>query len=236
VTALNYLLRFDSRQRVILGDTTTVFRTEEPTPAEDFFSNLLDPAQLNQTKETEDQAQNQKIRTILKQIAQGGQPSELGNPATRFYILGLPANASRLSVRYWHVATLGEATRRIGEHFASLSIVGSNKYAEFPAVWQLLVETIRRGKSIQEDLQSASPLLGGAIMRSILSGSDYPQALPQAVLNRIRADQSLNPTRAAILKAFLTRNLNQETTMSLNTENDDVAYRLGRLFAALEKT
>jgi CRISPR-associated protein Csd1 len=240
-TALNHLLRFDSHQRIIVGDTTTVFWTDQPSPAEDLFSYLIDPSQLSQDKSnnTEDQAQNQSIRAILKQVSQGGQPSELGDPATRFYILGLAANASRLSVRYWHVSTLGDIIHRIGNHFAALSIDRgfNSKETEFPAVWQLLLETVRRGgKSIREDLDNVSPLLGGALIRSILTGSSYPQSLPLAVINRVRADQNVNATRAAILKAFLTRNLTQKTTMALDSENPDTAYRLGRLFAALEKT
>jgi CRISPR-associated protein Csd1 len=240
-TALNHLLRFDSQQRINVGDTTTVFWTDQPSPAETLFSYLIDPSQLSQNKstETEDKAQNQRIRAILKQVSEGSQPSELGDPTTRFYILGLAANASRLSVRYWHVSSLGDVIHRVGDHLAALRIDrGSNsKETEFPAVWQLLLETVRRGgKSIREDLDNVSPLLGGALIRSILTGSSYPQSLPLAVINRVRADQNVSATRAAILKAFLTRNLIQKTTMSLDSENPNTAYRLGRLFAALEKT
>jgi len=214
-TALNHLLRFDSRQKITIANTTTVFWTEQPTLAENLFSYLIDPNQLGH-KESEDDAQKQKLRTILTQIAQGIKPSELGNPATRFYILGLSANASRLSVRYWHVATLGEVTQHLAEHFAALRIVrGHNGSQEFPAVYQLLLETVRRGKSVSQDLDNVSPLLEGALMRSILLGTPYPQSLPLAVINRVRADQTINPNRAAILKAVLIRNHNQDIPMAL---------------------
>ena len=39
-----------------------------------------------------------------------------------------------------------------------------------------------------------------------------------------------------MIKGYLNRNLNLEVPMSLDSERPDPAYRLGRLFAALEKT
>src|SRR5690606_313794 len=56
--------------------------------------------------------------------------------------------------------------------------------------------------------------------------------------NRIRADQTINYLRAALIKAVLTRlpNANHQLTMSLDPDRTDPAYLLGRLFAALEKT
>ena len=75
-------------------------------------------------------------------------------------------------------------------------------------------------------------------MRAVLSGTPYPEMMAIAVINRIRADREISYLRAAILKGWLTRNpkTKQGISMSLNEENKDPAYRLGRLFAALEKT
>jgi CRISPR-associated protein Csd1 len=170
-----------------------------------------------------------RLHVLLSQIAHGGKPGELGDTNARFYILGLAPNAARLAVRFWYVATLGELLDHIGDHFANLQIPHGPKDAEFPAIWQLLRETARETKDI-------SPLLGGALARAVLTGSPYPQALPLAVINRIRADHRISATRAAILKAFLIRNHNQTIPMALDTEKPNPAYRLGRLFAALEKT
>ena len=67
-------------------------------------------------------------------------------------------------------------------------------------------------------------------------GWPYPQALFDAVVRRIRADSTMNHRRAAILKAYLIRNLKKEVPVALDKDHPDEAYQLGRLFAALEKT
>jgi CRISPR-associated protein Csd1 len=226
-TALNHLLRTGSRQRLVIGDSTTVFWSEKASPAEDLFAYLLDPAQS--ASESQSSELDDHLRVLLSQIAQGAKPSELGEANARFYILGLAPNAARLAVRFWHVATLGELLENIGDHFANLQIPRGPRDPEFPAIWQLLRETARETKDV-------SPLLGGALTRAVLTRAPYPRALPLAVLNRIRADRRINATRAAILKAFLIRNHHHLIAMSLDPEKPNSAYRLGRLFAALEKT
>jgi CRISPR-associated protein Csd1 len=118
---------------------------------------------------------------------------------------------------------------RLQKHFRDLEMERNpERDIEFPGIWHLLKETARETKDI-------SPLLGGALIRSILTGANYPQNLYQGVLNRIRATQSVNYLKAAILKAVLQRNHKKEVPMSLDPERKDVAYLLGRLFAALEK-
>ena len=116
----------------------------------------------------------------------------------------------------------------------------SEKDIPFPGAWHLLKETARETKDI-------TPLLGGALMRSILEGVNYPLNLYNGVLNRIRAEQAkkdkktgkqiqnVTYLRASILKAVLKRNYGMEVPMSLDTETKEVAYLLGRLFAVLEK-
>ena len=73
-------------------------------------------------------------------------------------------------------------------------------------------------------------------MRSILEGIPYPASLLLALIERIRADHDIGYYRAAFIKAVLKRNYRkEEVSMALNEESTDVAYRLGRLFAVLEK-
>jgi len=56
-----------------------------------------------------------------------------------------------------------------------------------------------------------------------------------AIVGRIKADGKINYYRASLIKAVLVRNYVKEVAMALNEESKDVAYRLGRLFAVLEK-
>ena len=73
-------------------------------------------------------------------------------------------------------------------------------------------------------------------MRAILSGSPYPATLLQAAVRRIRAEQEVNYPRAALIKACINRSAEkEELTVSLDENNANTAYRLGRLFAVLER-
>jgi len=228
-TALNHLLRFESRQRVQIGDATTVFWTERESPVEGFMRMILSPQ--------DDSGDLKEVRDFLEAVRDGKKlPENIDDADMKFYILGLSPNASRLSVRFWHVSTVGDIVSKIDQHFKDLSIIKSyNNDPEFPAMWQLLRET-----AVQRKSENISPLLAGAVMRSILTGSEYPQSLLTAIVTRIRADQTLNYLRAAIIKACITRrnrinNKIMEVGMALNSETTDIGYRLGRLFALLEK-
>ncbi len=230
-TALNHLLRSDSRQKIQIGDATTVFWAERDSPVEGFMGLILSPQ--------DDSGDIKEIRDFLNAVRTGKMPSDLGNLDIGFYILGLSPNASRLSIRFWHVSTVGDISTKIGMHFKDLSIIKDyDNDPEFPGMWRLLKETARRKKDGKyEDIKS---VLAGSVMRSILTGEAYPQSLMTAIIGRIRADQTVNYLRAAMIKACLVRKfrinqISKEVTMALDKETTNIAYRLGRLFAVLEK-
>jgi CRISPR-associated protein Csd1 len=240
-TALNSLLNGpkSSKHRIRIGDTTCVFWTDQPSIVEDVFG-LFASEGSNAPAQAQDEDTRSKLETLLKAIRLGGEAeSALGiDPAeTKFYLLGLAPNAARLSVRFFHRSTVGELLENLRSHHRDIAIVREWESAqgkrlpdpEFPAYWQLLNQTARVSDEIP-------PLLEGSLMRSILEGIPYPEALYSAVIRRIRADRTINYLRSAIIKGTLTRNHNQTITTMLDTENSDPAYLLGRLFAALEKT
>ena len=87
-----------------MGDTTTVFWTDQPSAAEDLLPFLVDSA-----KSPEDEGLKQRLAVVLEKLADGKlADDDLGDSVTPFYILGLSPNASRLSVRFWHTSTLGD--------------------------------------------------------------------------------------------------------------------------------
>lgn len=220
-TALKFLLR-SRKQRIRIGDATTVFWAERASPMETFFGQVMNPS-------VEDQAAVVPVQEFLKTIRQGSFPSDLNDSKNiKFYILGLSLNKARLALRFWYVCSVSELVNRLRDHFCNLEMEGSDKDIPFPGIWHLLKETARETKDI-------SPVLGGALARSILTGAHYPQNLYQGVIGRIRADHRINYLRASILKAVLQRNHKKEVPMSLDTERREVAYLLGRLFAVLEK-
>ena len=226
-TALNHLLRFESRQKIRIGDAQTVFWTERSSPIEGFMGVILDPR--------DDASDLSSVRLFLAAARDGKPLPAIGDPDLQFYILGLSPNASRLSVRFWHVSTVADVSEKIGQHFRDIAIVRSGRDPEFPGIWQLLKETAVQGKT-----DNIPPLLAGAIIRSILAGTAYPQSLLAILIGRIRADQAINYLRVAMIKACLNRKhrihqIKEEVMMSLDKESTNIAYRLGRLFAVLEK-
>lgn len=231
-TALNWLLRGDSRQKVRIGDAAVVFWAERETPAESLLAGLLDPQTDADIPESSDAGPMRDLRIILEAAREGRIQDAVGEPDVPFYVLGISPNAARLSVRFWHMSTVGEIVRNIGRHFRNASIERSfDSDPEYPSVWRFLRETAPLGKS-----ENVSPLLAGAFMRSVLTGSLYPQNLLLSVLVRIRADRRINTLRAALIKACLIRNHDhREVGMSLDSSNTNIGYRLGRLFAVFER-
>jgi len=219
--ALKHLLR-SKTQRLRIGDATTVFWAECDSAVETFMGQVLNPFP--------DGAEAIPVQKFLEAVRAGKMPSEIEHDGdVKFYILGLSLNKARLALRFWHVCSVGEMMTRLQEHFKDLEMERNpERDVKFPGIWHLLKETARETKDI-------SPLLGGALTRSILTGTNYPQNLFQGVLRRIRASQNVNYLKAAILKAVLQRNHKKEVPMSLDPDRKDVAYLLGRLFAVLEK-
>jgi CRISPR-associated protein Csd1 len=186
------------------------------------MGHILNPA-------IEDQSSAIEVQKFLESVRMGSLPNEIKSDANfKFYILGLSLNKARLALRFWYVCSVAELMDRINNHFESLAMEHQEKDIAYPGIWHLLKETARETKDI-------SPVLSGALVRSILSGCNYPQNLYQGVIGRIRADSRINYLRASILKAVLTRNYNKEVPMSLDTERREISYLLGRLFAVLEK-
>ena len=101
---------------------------------------------------------------------------------------------------------------------------------EFPPVRRLLAQTARKEK--EEDIP---PNLEAPLMRAIIGGARYPDGMFSAVIRRIRADRQVDYLRVCVIKGWLVRNQGKEVPMSLDLDRPDPAYRLGRLFAALEK-
>jgi CRISPR-associated protein Csd1 len=229
-TALNHLLDRNSRQRFQVGDTSTVFWAQKADDeAESVFAAIFGEQQDDPDARTE------LVRGILSAM-QSGQ-FDGGRGENRFYVLGLAPNAARISIRFWHAAPLHEIAQRVRQWFDDLKIVRSSKDPEYPSLFRLLAACAQQGKA-----DNIPPNLGGDIMRAILSGGPFPATWLNAAVQRCRAEQSVTYLRAAAIKACLNRSRRcsdssfvQEFSDMLDPANNSPAYRLGRLFAALEK-
>ncbi len=230
-TALNALLAKDSRQRMQVGDASTVFWAEEEDPLENMFSMLLDESVDDPDLHTD------VVRALYTSVHSGHQAVD--EAQRRFYVLGLAPNAARLSVRFWHVSTVQEVGRHITQWFDDLNVARAEYDLPYPSLYRLL-----RSVALQSKSAHVPPRLGGDVLRAVLAGSNTP--LPATLLNaavqRSRAEQNVNYPRAALIKACLNRAIRQHQpqseevfTVMLDPQNTHVAYRLGRLFAVLEK-
>jgi len=223
-TALNSLLAKESRQKIQVGDATVVFWSEQNSVLEDEFLDLFgEPAKDNPDKGVD------AVQRLLASVKTGVFSQE--EDKARFYVLGLAPNSARISVRFWHVGTVAEMEGRFADWFEDLRIAHGAKDKEHLSLWRLLVSTATQGKT-----ENINPNLSGSVMRSILSGSPLPDTLLSAVLVRIKAEREISYPRVKLLKAYLNRKSKErKITVSLDNENANVAYCLGRLFATLEK-
>ena len=228
--ALNYLLRKGSRQRLQIGDASTVFWAEEAhEEIEDAFQTLMGSTEKDETTDDPNQGTS-AVKAALQAFYKGSRIEPSDDKA--FYILGLAPNASRIAIRFWQVSNVREISRNVCQHYKDISIVHpANTTAEI-ALPRLLSNLCLGYK-----LSNLPPNLAGEVARSIFTNSPYPISLLAAAVRRNKAERHVSFPRAAIIKACLNRNslTTQEITMALDLDNTDPAYLLGRWFATLEK-
>lgn len=223
-TALNHLLTRGSAQRIQVGDASTVFWAQRQDEVEDVFAQLFG--------ETDDpDARTGQVKALLEAIHSG--KFDGGRGENRFFVLGLAPNAARISVRFWHAAPLKEIAANVAAWFHDLEVARGPNDAEYPSLFRLLTAVSVQGKA-----DNIPPALGGDLMRSILSGAPFPALWLNAAVQRCRAEQRVTYLRAAAIKACLNRFIrrnDKELLPMLDPSNTNAAYRLGRLFAVLEK-
>lgn len=230
-SALNYLLQKEYRQTVRMGDTSIVFWAERASPVESMFGGFWAPEE----GAPQDERQVALLLSILEALRDGRSLHDADrelDPDVRFFVFGLAPNAARLSVRFWIVDTLETLLRHFCRWYEQLSIERQfPSEPKYPPLWRILQSTAAQGKT-----ENIPPELGGQLSRSILTGDRYPENMYLTILQRIHADKKVDYFRAAFIKAYLCRNHHEEHDMTtLNTDESNIGYRLGRLFALLEK-
>ena len=232
-TALNHLLRKDSPQRMQVGDASTVFWAERQAPYETIFGDIF---------QDNPDASTDKVEALLNAVHSGHWGPM--DKDLRYHVLGLAPNAARISIRFYHCITLQELGQRIAQHFDDLALVRGSNDARYPSLFRLLTAV-----ALQNKADNIPPNLGGAVVDAILAGPNvpYPSLWLNAAVGRCRAEQTVNYLRAAAIKACLNRQQRHAALSSpslapekeflpmLDLSNTNPAYRLGRLFAVLEK-
>jgi CRISPR-associated protein Csd1 len=220
------LLAKDSKQRLQVGDASTVFWSAKESKMEKVFANFFGKT------ETEEHEDTEAIKALYAAPKTGAKP--LNDDLTPFFVLGLSPNASRIAIRFWHSGTVAEVAKNIRQHFDDCEIAHGPKQPKHLPLFRMLVSTAMQGKA-----DNIQPNLAGEVMRAILAGTPYPHTLLQAAVRRNRAEQKVTYERASLIKAVLVREARyrkkeKEAGMSLDREIKNTGYLLGRLFAVLE--
>lgn len=230
-TALNHMLRADSHNKFMVGTRTFLFWASSDSDAAKASEDSIF-ALFGRTEDNDDPNRRiELVRQTFMSIYNG--KLSYGND-DRFYILGLAPNSARIAVVYWAELPLKEFAGIISRHFEDMEIADTRKEKKpYAGLHSILGAVTLGGKS-----SDAAPNLPDAVVKSIFQGGPYPASLFQSCIRRIRAEQTLTITRAAIIKAFLNRlndNNNKKLDIMLDKENTNQGYLCGRLFAVLDK-
>jgi len=245
-TALNHLLDKGSRQRVQIGDASTVFWAQkDDAEIEEGFAAVFGG-------QDDPDAQTEHIRALLDAVQSGRFDGGRGD--NRFHVLGLAPNAARISVRFWQSAPIHLIAQRTREWFDDLELIRSEYDPPYPALKRLLASICLPTKDRPfGDMDRLPEVVVGGVLRAILVGGELPALILNSALQRCRADQArkdatsgkpvrhVSYLRAALIKAVLSRHFRvhapqrKEISVSLDRSNTDSSYLRGRLFALYER-
>lgn len=234
-TALNTMLRRDSRNKFTVGNRTFVFwASSNDKAAEQAEESFFDLLGYSEEKKDNPNAKIEQVRKVFTAIYSGSLSTSLED---RFYILGLAPNSARIAVVYWSETPLRDFAGKILRHFDDMEIIDTRKDRKpYMGIKDILSAVTLGGKQSE-----ATPNLPESIIKSIFLGTPYPYTLLSACIRRIRAESgdgnAARITRIAIIKAFLNRqNVNDKRMeIMLDKRNTNQGYLCGRLFAVLDR-
>lgn len=240
-TALNTMLRRDSRNKFTVGNRTFVFwASSNDKAAEQAEESLFDLLGYSEEKKDNPNAKIEQVRKVFTAIYSGSLSTSLED---RFYILGLAPNSARIAVVYWSETPLRDFAGKILRHFDDMEIIVEKSKGQKPymGIEDMLSAVTRHGND-GKWRNNIIPNLSEAIVKSIFQGEPYPFTLFSACVRRIRAESSnkgyspIAIEKAAILKAYLNRIMgnNEKIKVMLDQSNNNSGYLCGRLFAVLE--
>lgn len=163
------------------------------------------------------------------------------DPKADFYIAGLTPNASRICQKFIIRNKFGKIMENILLHQKDMSIVNGLDFVYFNQIKKELL-------SPKSTNAKVSPPLISEIFLAAFNGTNYPRALLETVIRRVKTDSDgenqhfikFNSIRVGIIKACINRsarllNKKEELTVALDKTNTNQAYLCGRYFAVLEK-
>ncbi|OXS54195.1 type I-C CRISPR-associated protein Cas8c/Csd1 [Cohnella sp. CIP 111063] len=241
VTAMNMLIVDKEHCLNIHGDKL-LFWAERTAPLEENAVSILMQGATFTTEPESDVEATRKVKSVAKHLLDGTRPEELGlDVDVRIFVLGISTNKTRLVIRYFYENTFGQLVDRLQRHHRDIYIEGPAWEPEHPSFRKIMLET-----SIRRESWNVAPPQQVALIRSVMNGTPYPNSVFLAMLTRIRAEAAvdaaaaINRTRIGFIKGYLNRindqnNKRERIGVKLNEGETSVAYRLGCIFAILNK-
>lgn len=195
------------------------------------------------------EANPDEVKEVYQSIWRG-RPIEVEDPAA-FYALTLTGTQGRAIVRDWFESTVTNVSKNLATYFADLDIVRNTpkpKERDLPP--QIPIRTLLEALAPHGKREEIPAHLAGKLVHSALSGAPFPFSILQRALERTRAeigkttwpDLERRDARAALIKAVLNRRMrfistphNQEVQRTMDPNNQDPGYLLGRLMAIIER-
>lgn len=233
-TALNMLLK-SNENRVVLGGATLLFwaepniiSEEEAADAESAVKALIYGSRSGREKKADFGVANAK--NIFEAIFTGRVPTSTSD---KFCVLGIAPNKARLSVVFWKRGTIKEIAANVGRYFSDAELLNGDETIQ-PSIYDIL-----RASEFQGKMENVPSNMIPAMVYSIFNGTPFPSSVFGHIMERIRAERNPSGVRAAFVKAYLNRKYRNtkgaEIQVSLDKNNMDTSYRLGRLLAVLQK-
>ena len=238
-TALKKMLEYGSNNKFDIGNRTFVFWASSPSKeAKEVEESVFDMFSFSNDDDPDKGIL--KVKKAFETIYSGKTDF---NKDGWFYVMGIyPANKARIAVSYWSELPLKVFVGFILAHFKDMEIVCRFDNQNYLSLYSILKAVTFERKIFGED-SNLQPNLSESVVKSILQGLPYPFSLFSSCIRRIRAESGkekdpIDTTRAAIIKAYLNRQQNdnqQKIKVMLDRDNQNQGYLCGRLFAVLDK-
>jgi CRISPR-associated protein Csd1 len=154
----------------------------------------------------------------------------------QFHCIIVTGARGRAILRGIHTCTLGELIANLKTYFECLAV--PHPLHEIPIPISKLLGSLtaaKKGDNLQKHLDKLPPGLAADVFLAAVVGRPLPRRVLSSAVARNAATQSVTRERAALLHLYFVLQPNTEKPpMSLDVNNPDPAYRLGRLLAVLE--
>lgn len=233
--ALNFLLKDQKHHQRIDDMVLAYFAMKSDDAAE------CDEIAMFFGAEDNSPATEAALDATAKQAASGLTQNMQADENVLFYVVGMTPNSSRICQKFIYRDKFGKILDNLRQHQRDLQVAEKQREIKFPWIKRELI-------SPNSSKETVPPPLIAGLMTAAFQGTNYPRALLETVVRRIKTDKDtdtnhfvqFNDTRIGICKACINRaarlaGKKEEITMALDLQNTNAAYRCGRLFAVLEK-